>query len=398
MAETMTAFKQLQQLLADEWEFRVQAQPLLATRWGEHRFDDKLPSVAADTIEQGETQLRSFRDRLKAIDRAALDADEQLNYDIFARYLADELARHEFRVYLMPLSKVSSGSFQAAFADLADEAPLNSVDAYACYIARLEAFAAYTSDYIELMRVGMREGYVPARVVLEGIEHSIQSHIVAEPDESLFFKPFRSFPAEIDETDQRRLAEAGRVAIRRSVVPGYQELLRFVTDMYIPAARTEIAASALPHGQAYYEWCIRCHTTLDTTPQQIHDIGLDEVRRIEAEMESVMRKTGFAGTLRAFTDFLRTDERFYADTPEALLKEVALILKRMDGELPRLFRVLPRMPYGIRPIPDHIAPHRGMATIASSDSHYIIEQSVLSALRISPDIGSVGRGQRASRC
>jgi uncharacterized protein (DUF885 family) len=158
------------------------------------------------------------------------------------------------------------------------------------------------------------------------------------------------------EADRRSITQAGCAAILDSVVPGYQALLQFMLDEYIPAGREDIAASSLPDGRAFYEHRVRKNTTLDLTPQQVHDIGVDEVRRIRGEMEETIRRVGFQGSFREFVEFLRTDERFYVDTPDALMKEVALIMKKMDGELPRLFKTLPRTPYGLRQIPDFIAP------------------------------------------
>jgi len=243
-----------------------------------------------------------------------------------------------------------------SFPDLPNIAPLDTLKDYENYVARLAAFQAFARAHIELMRTGIRRGYVPPRVVLEGIEDSIQAHVVQDPTESVLFKPFEQLPESITETDQRNIIQAGRAAIVNSVVPGYQALLQFMLDEYIPAGREDIAASSLPDGQAFYEHRVRKNTTLDLTPQQVHDIGLEEVRRIRDEMDDVIRRVDFQRGFREFVHFLRTDERFYVDTPEALMKEVALIMKKMDGQLPRLFKKLPRTPYGLRQIPDHIAP------------------------------------------
>ena len=167
----------------------------------------------------------------------------------------------------------------------------------------------------------------------------------------------RAFPSSITGDATSRLAESARHAIKSAVVPAYVALLKFVEDEYIPRAREDIAASNLPDGRAYYAHCIQLHTTLDRTPKEIHEIGLSEVRRLRGEMDAVIKRSGFAGTFQEFVEFLRTDPRFYATNPEDLLKETASVLKRMDGELPTMFRVLPRMPYGIRVVPEFRAPH-----------------------------------------
>jgi uncharacterized protein (DUF885 family) len=206
------------------------------------------------------------------------------------------------------------------------------------------------------MRAGLKYGQIPPRVTLEGVADTLRPHIVDDPAQSQLYKPFEQFPETVAEARRGVLAEAGRQAIRQSLVPGYAALLRFLEDEYLPTARAGIAAAELPDGGAYYQFCIRYFTSLDLTPEQVHQTGLDEVKRIRAEMQAVVQQTGFQGDFRAFLEFLRSDPRFYVDTPDALMKETALLLKRIDGELPRLFKTLPRLSYGIRPVPDFAAP------------------------------------------
>jgi len=349
-----TALSQLQQLLADEWEFRMQENPLFATRCGDHRFGDRLPAVSEEDFERRLAQARVFLDRLRGIDRSALTSAAQLNYDMFEREIKDRIAEYEFGAHLMPVTKASG--LHRSFPDLPNIAPLDTLKDYENYVARLDAFQAFVQAHVEVMRSGMHKGYVPPRVALEGVEDSIQAHIVQDPTQSVLFKPFGRFPESIVEADRRDVIQAGCAAIANSVVPGYQALLQFMLDEYIAAGRKDIAASALPNGRAFYEHRVRKNTTLNLTPQQVHDIGLDEVQRIRGEMRDIIERIGFQGGFHEFVEFLRTDERFYVDTPEALMKEVALIMKKIDGQLPRLFKTLPRLPYGLRQIPDYIAP------------------------------------------
>jgi uncharacterized protein (DUF885 family) len=299
-------------------------------------------------------QARVFLERLQGIDRGTLMPEEQLNYEIIRRDLENQIAEHEFGTYLMPVTK--SRGLHSSFPDLPNVVPLDTAQEYENYVARLLGFRAYAQAHIELMRSGIEQGYIPPRVALNGIEEALEAHIVQDPACSLFHKPLAHLPKGIDEADRERIVRAGCAAIAQSIVPGYEALLRFMREEYIPAARTEIGASSLPNGRAYYEYCVHKYTTLDLTPQEVHDIGLAEVQRTRDEMEAVIHAIGFQGDFHAFLGFLRTDERFYVDTPEELMKEVAHILKRMDGELPTLFSKLPRMPYGIRQIPDYVAP------------------------------------------
>jgi uncharacterized protein (DUF885 family) len=191
---------------------------------------------------------------------------------------------------------------------------------------------------------------------LEGYSDTIEPHIVQNPEDSLLFKPFKDFPDRFTEEQKEHLRRAARQAIATDVVPSYQKFLDFMKTEYLPACRSTIGASAAPGGRAFYRHRVRMFTTLDLTPEEVHQTGLSEVRRIRREMEEVIRKTRFEGTFAEFVQHLRTEPRFYAGTPEQLMKEVSYVLKKMDGELPRLFKTLPRTPYGIREIPSYLAP------------------------------------------
>lgn len=350
-----SAREQLHRLFADEWEFRLQEDPLLATYAGDHRFNDRLPQVSEADFERRAGQARAFLEQLRMIDREALSPADQLNYDIFARILSIQLGDFEYGVHYLIVNKAYGP--QAYLPELVDIMPFRTAADYAAYLARLHGFKDHARQLIDLMRAGMRRGYLPARPALQGIDDSLQGLIVAEAEQSVLFEPLQRLPPEIAETERTTLLEAGRAAILESVVPGFQDLLEFIQTEYLPAAREQVGVAALPDGRAYYQHCVRKFTTLQLTPEQVHQTGLAEVRRIRAEMEAVIRKTGFQGSFHEFLEFLRTEPRFYVDTPEALLKEVALILKKMDGELPGLFKQLPRTPYGIRSVPDHLAPY-----------------------------------------
>ena len=355
MPAESTASSQLRQLFSDEWEFRMQEDPLFATLCGDHRYDDRLPSVSEADFTRRLARMRTFLDQARSIERAALTSEERLNHDIFMHVLENEIAETGFRAYLMPMSK--TGGFHSSFAELPEYVPFDTPKDYENYIARLSAFRAYAEGHIELMRIGMRDGYAPPRAVLEGVVDSLRSHVVEDAARSVFFRPFTQFPDAIGQAERQRLVGAGSAAIMNSIAPGYQALMQFVADEYVPAARADVAASSLPDGRAFYEHRVRYFTTLDASPEEIHETGLAEVKRIRAGMEDIIRKVGFQGSFAEFVTFLRADDRFYVGAPEALMKEVALVLKKIDGELPRLFKTLPRTPYGMKPVPDFIAPY-----------------------------------------
>lgn len=349
-----TPKESLQQLLQDAWEHDLREDPLLATQAGDRRYNDRLPSVSLADIERRAAADRKFLERLAAIDRAQLDRADQINYDIFRRLREDGLREYELRGYLMPIT--NREGFHVSFADLPKQTPLATIEDYDNYIARLNAFPKYADQHMELLREAVKQGYTLPAIVLRGFEKPITAHIVDDPARSVLFAPFTEFPERIPESERVRLTDAGRQAISGSVVPGYKAFLKFMTDEYVPEARTSIGAAALPNGRDYYQHRVRLFTTLDMAPEAVHEIGLAEVKRIRAEMEEVIRSTGFKGDFAAFVKQLRSDPKFYADSPDQLLKEVSFVLKKMDGELPKLFKRLPRVPYGIRQVPDYIAP------------------------------------------
>jgi len=349
-----TPGEQLAALFEDSWQFSLSEDPLFATHAGDHRYNDRLPRVTlADELRRIEAE-REFLKRLEAIPREQLSPAEQTNYDIFRRLKRDAVAEGEFRTYLMPIT--NREGFHVSFPELPLRVPLATLADYDNYIRRLNGFSQYTDDHLELMREGIRQGYTLPAVALENVDKAIAPHIVDDPTASLLYRPLNKFPDGIDTSEQRRLNSAAQMAITKSVVPGYRKLLEFMTKEYQPASRQSIGASALPRGREYYQYCVRHFTTLDVEPHAVHDVGQAEVRRIKDEMQSVIRRADFKGDFPAFVAFLRSDPRFYATTPEQLLQETSLVLKRMDGELPRLFKKLPRVPYGIREIPSYIAP------------------------------------------
>jgi uncharacterized protein (DUF885 family) len=350
----MDASEKINQVISDQWEAWMSWDPPFATSCGDHRFNDRLPAAGEDQYVSWREQLAAFRQRLEKIDRSALTPADRLNCEIFARMLDFEIAGLDYHGYRLPISK--AGGFHVNFPDLYLFSPFSSVRDYENYLARLEALRRYFDESIGLMRLGLRTGFIPPRVTLEGVDQSLRAQIVEDPFSSIFYKPFEQFPAPVGGVDQQRLMAAAGDVIRGSVVPAYRLLLQFLETEYVPGSRTGIAASDLPDGRAFYQDRIRYFTTLDLSPEVVHATGQSEVQRIRTEMEAVIRKSSYEGNFRHFIEFLRSDPRFYVTTPEALLEKTALVLKRMDGELPKLFKTLPRLPYGIREIPTFSAP------------------------------------------
>lgn len=345
--------KDLHALFDAEWQARLARDPFFATTQGDTCYNDRVPDPSAKAQARHLAEDRAFLDRLQAIDRTALDAADRLNAELFAFDLQSRIARAEFRPWRIPF--VSDSGFHTRPAFVIEATPMGSVADFEAYIARLRALPGYIDAHIANMRQGLADGFTMPRAILKKVEPSFAAHAVESVEDSVFLAPFMTLPDTLSEQSSARLRAAGRAAVEEAALPAYRRLLAFFRNDYMPGARATLAATALPDGVSYYRMLVRNYTTLKLTPEAIHAIGLEEAERIRAEMEVIIDETGFDGDFAAFIDFLRTDPRFYADSPEALLKAAALIAKRVDGRLPAFFGHLPRMPYGIRAVPGSIA-------------------------------------------
>ncbi len=343
----------LHDLFKREWEVRLKEDPLFATSVGRHEYDDRLPSATLADLQRENAEARGFLGELKAIDRAKLSAADQVNYDIFQRQLENAIAGFELGEYQMPFN--ADSGFHSYFSRLPEDMPLATTKDYQNYISRLHAWPLYVREQIELMRMGIQRGFTVPRATLTGYDKTISANVVDDPTKSVFWKAFEKFPSTVPEGDRERLRQEGRPAVMDASA-GYREFLDFFLKEYLPHARATLAASDLPNGRAFYQQQIRQYTTLDLTPEQIHQIGLSEVDRISKEMDAVMKQAGFQGDRAAFLKFLRTDPQFYPKTPRELLERASFIAKKIDGKLPSELGKLPRLPYTVQPVPDDIAP------------------------------------------
>jgi uncharacterized protein (DUF885 family) len=343
----------LRALLEEAWQERLREDPLLASSVGDRRYGSRLPGMGRDDLERRAASWRRTLVRLEGIDRARLAPAERINRDMFEAELREALAEHEFGAWRQPIN--ADSGFHTDFARLPANVPLETPADYEAYFARLKAFPLYVRQQMALMREGLRTGFTMPRVTLQGYDATARGHVVDDPAKSVFHAPLTSFPAGVPAADHERLRAAGREAVLGAIA-GYRELLDFLVREYTPGARASLGASELPRGREYYAHLVRKFTTLPVTPEEVHRTGLVEVERIQAEMRGVLAQTGFTGDFAAFLEHLRTDPRFYAKTPDELLREAAWIAKRMDGQLPGLFGRLPRLPYTVEPVPAELAP------------------------------------------
>jgi uncharacterized protein (DUF885 family) len=354
-AERQQAKATLHALFEAEWERGLRENPLGASMRGDRRYNDQWGDLSPEAHAR---RLQADRDALaalQAIDRGLLDETDQVSYDMFAWQLQGGIEGEPFRMHLIPLNQ--RGGLQT-LDTVVESLRFETVRDFDDWIGRLRRIDVLVDQTIALMRQGMQEGRMPARITMERIPAQIAAQIVDDPAGSRFHKPFERMPAAIAAADQARLRETGAQVIETVVVPAYRRFQAFFSGEYLPATRESIAARDLPDGEALYRHLARRFTTTPMTPEEIHAVGLREVARIRAEMDAIIGQVGFEGSFAEFLEFLRTDKRFYHDTPERLFEAYLAISKRIDPELVKVFHVasLPRMPYGLRPIPDHVAP------------------------------------------
>jgi uncharacterized protein (DUF885 family) len=314
-----------------------------------------LPKADRATQEQRLAYWIDVLRQLNTVSRAALSPGEQVNYDVYRAQIQVLINGQQFRTYEKPLT--ADTAFWSNVAATARQPFLDLRD-YDNYLEQLTDLRRYFDEEIANMRAGLAEGFTPPQVTLAGRDASVASVAEAKsPQDTVFYTPFEKMPDAIPAEQQKQLRAAAARTIQNTVMPAYATLLRFLRTEYIPKARTALAAESLPNGKAYYQAQILEFTTTNLTPEQIHQIGLDEMARIHNEMLAVMKRTNFQGDFPAFLHFLRTDPQFYAKTPQELLMRAAYIAKQFDGKASRYFGYLPRQRFGIIPVPPDLAPY-----------------------------------------
>lgn len=346
--------ERFRKLYEKEWDFRLQEMPLFASSAGVHDYADLLGHVSEADQARRHSYWQSIRAELDSISCERLSRDECINYRIFVRQMDNYIAAYETKSYLIPFS--SDSGFYMEWGRLAQNTDFNSVDDYRNYLSRLHQLPVVMDEYIELMREGIKLGFTQPRVILDGRDEPIKAQLVERADQSPFFEPFMDVPEAMAGGQKAELLATAEKVISEDVIPAYQRLYDFFNKEYLPGARSSLGASELPGGEQFYRAQIQKYVTMDLTPQQIHDIGLEQVARIRSEMDAIIRELGFEGEFADFIDFLRKDPQFYAKTPKELLAHASYYAKKIDGRLPMLFGYLPRQPYGVAPVPADLAP------------------------------------------
>jgi len=375
MAQTSSrsaeASRKFRAYLDEDWKRWMQEYPETATLVG---FPGQNRRWRDDSREGLQTRIRHLHEsltKLHPIPRDRLPAEEQFNYDLYRELLetAEEGLQYgddpiPFRDVVpsnswMPITQM--GGIQQGAAEIIAAMPHQTVADYEDILARLEALPTSVEQNLLFLQGGLNKGYTPPKVMLRDVPKQIAGLIPADPLASPPLEPFKEFPAGFPEAERIRLTDRAKKLYASAVAPAFQKLHDYVTSTYLPACRESIAATALPNGAAAYAFHVRWQTTTNLTPQQIHEIGLSEVKRIRLEMDKVIASAGFKGSFHDFTEVLRTDQRFYYDRADDLVNGYRIITKKIDPELAHLFGKLPRLPYGVCVIPEFKAPSQTTA-------------------------------------
>ncbi|HAW93023.1 MULTISPECIES: DUF885 domain-containing protein [unclassified Arsukibacterium] len=315
---------------------------------------DRLPDMSPAALGARQQQRLKWQQQLQQVDVAKLSEQNQINHAILAYRLANDIDEYRFNAHLTPLT--SESGFHTSVAMMLQRSALRQLADYENYLQKLATVPVYMQQQTDWMRQGLLTGITQPKAVLAGFEQSISSYITEDMAASVFFRPFMTKPDTISAIKWQQLQDRAQQIIVREVNPAYQAYYDFMVQDYIPGARDTIAASALADGEAFYQNRLEHYTTLKLTPQQVHDTGLAEVKRIRADMQAIIEQLGFAGSFADFIQFLRTDPQFYPQSDQELMRYAAWLSKQADAELPRLFKTLPRTPYGVVPVPAEIAP------------------------------------------
>ena len=339
----------------EQYESDLRNFPERATAFGDYRYNDKLTEYSLDVIARRHQTDRDYLERIEAIETTGFSDQDQLSHDLLVRVLQQRIADFDFKEYEMPINQQSG--IHTSLADLPLSVPFDSVKQYEDYIARLHQIPRVFSQTTEVLRAGMKDKLMPVRFLLEKLPVQCQGIIESDP----FLLPTKKFPASIPVEDQKRLTQQITDAINNDVIPAYKAFAAFLRTVYAPQGRTTLSVTSLPDGQKRYENNIYARTTTRMTPDEIHELGLREVERIETEMLTIARKKGFAD-LASFRASLKTNPKYVPTSSDQILEDFRHYISEMEPKLPQLFTLLPKSPVTVEAIP---------AFQAAAATHYV---------------------------
>lgn len=344
----------LTKLFDTTWQEDLADDPIGATQLGDTRFNDRLPNMSIEAIDARQKKNYARLQALAKINREKLDKEDQLNYDLFQYEIKTRIGEYQFKPWMFATRTFDGPHL---LAETVEFTPFNTVKDYDNWIARLNASGAFIDQWIVLLTQGANEKLTQPRITINKVLEQIKPQLVSDAEDSPFYAPFKKMPASIPDAEKARLQAAGKAAVQNVTLPAFQRFDRFFRDVYLPASRDTVGIYDIPGGEQYYRNRIRLYTTIENPdPARIHNIGLDEVKRIRAEMEKTLEGINFLGTLEQFLGFLRTDPRFFYKTPEELKAAYEKTANHLRSQLPSQFGILPKTPFEIRPVPAAIAP------------------------------------------
>jgi len=340
----------LSALFAEHFERNLELNPLTATFIGDYRYNDRLANTNSPEYRAASTAMdEEYLQRLLEIDREQLDFQDQLSYDLFRINREQSLEGDQFPFHLQPVTQFYS--LTSSFVQLGSGAsahPFKSVKDYDDFLSRADQFAINIDQVISNMQEGMREGIVQPRILMVKLVPQLESQLVDDPTASSFYMPIRDMPGDFSNEDRDRLTAVYADKISNTIIPAYERLNNFIGDDYLSAARESVGLSALPNGEAWYAYLVRVRTTTDMTPDEIHQVGLDEVARIHSEMHGVMEEVGFDGGLKDFFDFVNTDDQFFFDEAEDLIQGYRDMSEHISELSRDLFEIFPETAFEVR--------------------------------------------------
>jgi uncharacterized protein (DUF885 family) len=347
------AAEQFHDLYTREWQWRQEQFAGADDEDSQGQPADHLPKVDAATQSMRAQYWRDVLRQLQGIPEKQLSAEDQVNYEVYRQQIEVLLNDQTFKTWQMPFNSDSAFWSDLGFTARGD---FHNGRDYQDYLGKLRDIPRYFDEQIANMRLGLARGFTQPQIILKGRDQSIADVVNASGEQNLFYTPFQKMPSTIPAAQQATLRKQALATIKDAVIPAYAKLLSFMRDEYMPGARNTIAAEDMPDGKAFYQSQILEYTTLDMSPDQIHALGLKEMASIHQQMLDIIKETGFKGSFGDFLHFLRTDPRFYAKTPDELLKDAAWIAKQVDGDVGNYIGRLPRRRFAIEPVPPDLAP------------------------------------------
>jgi len=348
-----TATNEFHAVMRDQWAAYLESNPLLATQLGVRQYDAEIGEISLRQMDHDAASAQTFLDKLARIDVASLNSTDQVNYTILRRLLSEGVAGNSYPQRMIVFSTLFS--FHQTIAGLADLTPFHEQSDYTHYLDRLSKYPTYSDQAIAVTRAAIKAGAVQPCASLDGFENTITGVVTTDAAKSRFYAPFTTpRPSSVSAADWQALQTRALSLIRTVLDPAYQKWAQIYSLEYLPHCRKDVGISATPQGKAYYAYIVGVMTTTQRTPDDIHALGLREVKRIAASMDNLAKDSGYSSRA-AMIEKMHTDPKYFAKTPDEIMAAAARMAKEIDGKMPTLFGRLPRLPYGVRAIPAETA-------------------------------------------